>query len=213
MPSKRNSHAPTDNFAIRRAEIVDIAAHLFAQNGYVGTGIAQIGEAANLARGALYYYIDSKETLLNEIHDRVMDPLLVTAERVFALDASPEVRLRLISEALLTQIIERHDHVWVFLHEYRALTDERFSYFRKRRRQFEDYVSDLLEAGRKQGTLDFEDTRLTTLAFLNLHNYTYQWVHAEGRLNAKDLSSFYCKVFFGGIAVSDCASGVTVQVS
>lgn len=201
MPKRRSTRGPTDGFTIRMEEIVDIAAHLFAEHGYSATGIAQIGDAANLARGALYYYIDSKESLLNEIHNRVMDPLLATVECVVALDASVEVRLRLVSEALLTQIIERHDHVWVFLHEYRALTGEPLMYFRTRRRQFEDCIAGLLEEGRAHGIFDFVDTRLTTLAFLNLHNYTYQWARSEGRLSVSELSGFYCKVFFDGIAV------------
>ncbi|MDA8398975.1 MAG: TetR/AcrR family transcriptional regulator [Actinomycetota bacterium] len=200
MPRKRTSKLQTDGFAARRAEIVDIAAHLFAENGYAGTGIAQIGDAVKLARGALYYYIDSKETLLNEIHDRVMDPLLATAEQVVATNASAEVRLRLVSEELLTQIIERREHVWVFLHEYRALRDERLAHFRKRRRKFEDFISQLLDEGRKDGAFEFEDVRLVTLSFLNLHNYTYQWVDVEGRLGARELSALYCSIFFHGIA-------------
>jgi hypothetical protein len=54
-------------FASRRDEIVDLAAHPFATKGYAATGIRDIGEAAQLARGALYYYIESKESLLGEI--------------------------------------------------------------------------------------------------------------------------------------------------
>ena len=90
---------------MRRNEIVDLSARLFAANGYAATGIREIGDAAELARGALYYYIDSKESLLGEIHDRVMDPLLSQTRNIVELAASATTRLRLISEVLLTQII------------------------------------------------------------------------------------------------------------
>lgn len=209
----RERRSRSDHFSSRRAEIVDIAAHLFATNGYAATGIARIGDEAHLARGALYYYIKSKETLLGEIHDRVMDPLLSTAAEVAGLDAPVEVRLRLISEALLTQIIERHDHVWVFLHEYRSLTGQRLQHFRSRRRQFEDYISALLNEGRTRGRFDFDDTRLATLAFLNLHNYSYQWIRAESRFSAAELSRFFCRVFLGGISTSSNASDLEASVS
>jgi len=102
-------------YQARRQDIVDTAARLFARNGYAETGIAEIGEAVDLARGALYYYIGSKEALLAEIHDRVLDPLLERSKLIMKLNASPAVKVRLISEVLLAQIIERQDHVWVFL--------------------------------------------------------------------------------------------------
>lgn len=43
------------------------------------------------------YYIDSKESLLGEIHDRVIDPLLVQAEEIAKLDLPGPQRLRQVS--------------------------------------------------------------------------------------------------------------------
>src|SRR5436309_3637837 len=54
----------------RREEILQIAARLFAENGYHGTGIAELGEAVGLGKGALYHHIGSKEDLLYEISSR-----------------------------------------------------------------------------------------------------------------------------------------------
>src|ERR1700733_13353454 len=81
----------------RRQDVIDLAAELFANKGYAGTGIAEIGRAVGLGTGALYYYIGSKENLLIEIQERVMQPLLALARRIAALDESPLLRLRLLS--------------------------------------------------------------------------------------------------------------------
>ena len=185
----------------RRAEIVDISAGLFAKRGYAETGIAEIGEAVGLARGALYYYIGSKESLLAEIHDRVLIPLLEETHRIVALDESPEARLRRVSFVLLEQIIERRDHVWVFLHEYRSLTGARRAKFRAQRREFEALLGGLFREGMEDGTLKIDDEYSIVIAFLGLHNYTYQVVRSNPRLEAGKLSRVYCDIFFNGISV------------
>jgi TetR/AcrR family transcriptional regulator, cholesterol catabolism regulator len=193
-------------FGSRRAEIVDVAAALFARNGYAATGIAEIGETVDLALGALYYYIGSKESILAEIHDRVMDPLLIQASAISALDAGVATRLRLLSEALLRQIIERRDHVWVFLHEYRALTGDMRKSFLEKRARFEATIMNLLEEGSAAGALDVTDFRVTTLAFLGMHNYTYQWIHSSSDMDPIELSKTYCDIFLGGISPTEGAT-------
>jgi AcrR family transcriptional regulator len=198
----------TARYYRKREHVIDVAVELFSKNGYAGTGVAEIGDAAQLARGALYYYIGSKEALLAEIHDRVMDPLLAEAAAVAELGVGFEVHLRLLSESLLWQIIHRHDHVWVFLHEYHQLQGEFRELFREKRHQFEEHINQVLIAGRDQGLVQLHDLNLTTLSFLNLHNYTYQWLAGRRDLEVEELSRFYCHIFLNGITAHPAASAL-----
>jgi len=187
-------------YQARRQDIVDTAARLFARNGYAETGIAEIGEAVDLARGALYYYIGSKEALLAEIHDRVLDPLLERSKLIMKLNASPAVKVRLISEVLLAQIIERQDHVWVFLHEFPALTGEWAEQFRRRRREYEQRVEVIFRAGIEAGEFRDLDPRLATFAWLGMHNYTYLWLRANGRLSPHEVAASFSDIFIRGVS-------------
>lgn len=189
----------TKRYNAKREKVIDIAVELFSRQGYNGTGVQDIGDVAGLARGALYYYIGSKENLLAEIHDRVIDPLLAEAEVISTLEVSVLSRLRLLSESLLWQILNRPEHVWVFLHEYRQLQGQAREDFRVKRRAVEKYIQDVLEQGRDEGLLRLEDPRLTTLAFLNLHNYTYQWQAGRKDLEVESLAAFYCDLFIRGV--------------
>jgi len=56
----------------RREEIIDLSATVIARRGYHATSTTELCEANELGKGALYYYIGSKERLLAAIHDRVM---------------------------------------------------------------------------------------------------------------------------------------------
>jgi AcrR family transcriptional regulator len=191
-------HGP--DFEVRRQKIIDIAASLFARRGYAATSVNDLGREVGLAKGALYYYIGSKENLLIEIQSRVLGPLLVRAREIADLDAGPVLRLRLLSEALLTIIFRRLDHIWVYEHDYRCLSGDELDRLLGQRAEFERLISGLLDEAVAAGAFRVTELRLATLEFLNLHNHTYQWVRPDGRWDAAFLSREYCAILFRGFA-------------
>jgi AcrR family transcriptional regulator len=186
----------------RRQAIVDTSAHVFARRGYHATGITELCTANGLGKGALYHYIGSKEALLAAIHDRVMDEVMLGADRVAGADGSASAQLAMLGDELLDVIHRYPDHVWVFLHEFPALTGERAEQFRGRRREYERRVEVVLQAGIDSGEFRDIDPRLTTLAWLGLHNYTYLWLEAGGRLSARDVATSFGDIFIRGISKS-----------
>jgi AcrR family transcriptional regulator len=184
----------------RRDAIIDTSAPIFARRGYHATGIAELCEVNGLGKGAFYHYIASKEDLLAAIHDRVMDEVMLGADRVAHAGGSPSAQLVMLGEELLDVIHRYPDHVWVFLHEFPALTDERAEKFRGRRREYERRVEAALQAGIESGEFRDVDPRLTALAWLGMHNYTYLWLKAGGRLSARDVAKPFADIFIRGIA-------------
>ena len=184
----------------RRDVIVDVSARVFARQGYHATGITELCAATELGKGALYHYIGSKESLLAAIHDRVMDEVMLGADRVADAGGTPSEQLARLGDELLDVIHRYPDHVWVFLHEFPALTGERAERFRVRRRGYERRVEAVLQAGIDAGELRAVDPRLTALAWLGMHNYTYLWLKADGRLSARDVATPFAEIFLHGIA-------------
>ena len=139
MPRSATSDEPqrSEKWKARRDEIIDTSARVFARQGYHATGIAELCTVNGLGKGAFYHYIDSKEELLAAIHDRVMDEVMLGADRVASAGGTPSAQLTMLGVELLDVIHRYPDHVWVFLHEFPALTDERADQFRKRRRKYE----------------------------------------------------------------------------
>jgi AcrR family transcriptional regulator len=189
----------SEKWQARRQAIVDTSARVFARRGYHATGITELCEANDLGKGALYHYIGSKEELLAAIHDRVMDEVMAGAERVAQAGGSPPAQLAMLGEELLDVIHRYPDHVWVFLHEFPALTGERATQFRGRRREYERRVEDVLRAGVESGEFRDLDPWLTARAWLGMHNYTYLWLKAGGRLTARDVAKPFAEIFMRGI--------------
>lgn len=205
VPAPMSGREPSDgsrrrpNWQARRNAIVDTSARVFAQRGYHATGIAELCVENDLGKGALYHYIGSKEELLAAIHDRVMDEVIASGERVAAAEGAPSVKLALLGDELLDIITRYPDHVWVFLHEFPALTGERAEQFRTRRRAFENRVEDILRAGVAAGEFRDVEPRLTALAWLGMHNYTYLWLKRDGATSAHDVARQFADIFVSGI--------------
>lgn len=184
----------------RRQSIIDTSARVFARRGYHATGITELCAENDLGKGALYHYIGSKEELLAAIHDRVMDEVMVGAGRVAEAAVSPSQQMSMLGDELLDVIHRYPDHVWVFLHEFPALTGERAEQFRRRRREYERGVEAVLRAGVDSGEFRDLDPRLTAMAWLGMHNYTYLWLKAGGPLSARDVAKPFAEIFMRGIS-------------
>ncbi len=198
MPDDGGQRNP--KWLARRQAIVDTSARRFARSGYHATGITELCEANDLGKGALYHYIGSKEELLGAIYDRVMDEVTLGATHAAEASGSPEAQLAALGDELLDVIQRYPDHVWVFLHEFPALTGDRAERFRKWLHEYEGRVEDVIRAGMAAGELrDDLDPWLTSRAWFGMHNYTYLWLRPEGSLSAHDVAASFAGIFLRGI--------------
>jgi AcrR family transcriptional regulator len=188
------------NWEARRRAIIDTSARVFAQGGYHGTGIAELCEANDLGKGALYHYIGSKEELLVAITDLVMGEVQAGVDRVVASRGTSLERLRLLGTDYLDVLVRYPDHVWVLLHEFPALTGERATDFHKRRHVFESAVEEIIREGVKAGELRKVEPRLAALAWLGMHNHAYLWLRPGGRWSARRVAEQFADVFVDGTA-------------
>jgi TetR/AcrR family transcriptional regulator, cholesterol catabolism regulator len=202
MPRAAASDEPrrSEKWKTRREEIIDTSARVFARQGYHATGIAELCTVNGVGKGAFYYYIGSKEELLAAIHDRVMDEVEIGADRVAHAGGSPSAQLAMLGDELLDVIHRYPDHVWVFLHEFPALTEARAEQFRGRRREYERRVEAVFQAGIDSGEFREVDPRLTALAWLGMHNYTYLWLKPGGRVSAQEVAKPFADIFLRGVS-------------
>ena len=126
---------------------------------------------------------------------------MLGAERVAEAGGTPSQQLAMLGEELLDVIHRYPDHVWVFLHEFPALTGERA-------RAVPGTATRVRAPGRSgvPGRRRYRassvplDPRLTALAWLGMHNYTYLWLKAGGALSARDVAKPFAEIFFRGVA-------------
>ena len=106
----------------------------------------------------------------------------------------------MLGEELLDVIFRFPDHVWVFLHDFPALTGKNAEMFRQRRRAYERRVEAVFQQGIESGDFRPVDTRLAVTAWLGMHNYTYLSLRAGGHFSVKEVAKSYADIFVLGIA-------------
>ena len=77
----------------RRAELVSIAADLFAEHGFAGVTVDDIGDAAGVSGPALYHHFAGKEALLGEMLVGISQYLLDGGRVIAAEDGDVLARL------------------------------------------------------------------------------------------------------------------------
>jgi AcrR family transcriptional regulator len=182
----------------RWEHILRVAARLFAQRGYHGTGMTELGEAAGLQRGALYYYIQSKENLLYEISSRHVVEMVQFGEELVKEQRTATDKLLRLSKRLIRTIHDDLDEVTVFFREIGALTGERRIRVFELRDRFEDVWMRILQQGVSEGAFHRADPLLIK-AILGMHNYSYLWMKPGGKMQPEEVAQYFCEVLFRGI--------------
>lgn len=70
----------------RKKELLKIAYDMFLAQGYENTSVDEIIERAQIAKGTYYYHFQSKERMLEEVIDMMIDSEAKMAEQIIAMD-------------------------------------------------------------------------------------------------------------------------------
>jgi AcrR family transcriptional regulator len=97
LDGPRRQH--TDQGRERKQQLLDAAADLFASRGYETTRIADICEAAGVAKGLFYWYFETKESLVAELVRSMRQQLRRAQAAAMDPNADPVTRLRQGTEA------------------------------------------------------------------------------------------------------------------
>lgn len=157
-----------------RERVLRVAAELFAERGFHGTSVVDLGIAANLKRGALYYHIGSKEELLFDLSKRHVEEALARCRAVVERDLHPVDKLRALAREHLDVVASRRAEVTVVMREMHSLTGERGEQLAELRDRHQDLFREVLREGVERGVFRSHDS-VTVLGIMGLYNWTHVW--------------------------------------
>ncbi|MZR32246.1 TetR family transcriptional regulator [Sneathiella litorea] len=127
------------SFETRKA-ILDAAARLFCENGYVGTTLKEIATAAGIEPASLYYYFASKEDLLDDVFDigcrQITDAVSTVYQECEASGASFKETFTGMVREHLDQILGGSDFTAAIMRNFSILSPEARA---RQRRSFKIY--------------------------------------------------------------------------
>lgn len=179
-----NSDDAASNIDLRKAEatrqrILDAAARVFVNKGYVATRLTDIAKAADMRAGSLYYHFESKEQIFEEVVDLGMRLVVESArDAVDALGpkASHRERVAAALEAHLRALLQQSDYTSANIRNFGQIPEELQQRHMARREDYGDYWRDLLQAARKAGEVRADaDLSLVRMLVLGALNWSVEW--------------------------------------
>jgi AcrR family transcriptional regulator len=181
---QRAATARTD---VQRERILQAAAELFAAQGYANTTMAQIVHALGATKPFVYYYFRDKQEIFETLSWRPAVDCF-TAMDFRASDTRPAVeKVKEGIERLIRATVMHHPCAFFAYKEPQVYRPEYVAAQKKLAHHFYDQLFPLLEEARRDGDLDFVETKITAFAALSLPGFLYSWYRPDGRLSPDEV--------------------------
>jgi AcrR family transcriptional regulator len=170
------SASPRLPAAERRAQLLGVARHVFARDGYRGTSMEAIAEAAGVTKPVLYQHFSSKHALYASLLEAELGQLTEALERAFDVAEGNEERLRLGFGAYLGFVEAREDAFRLLFTEGLGLDDD----FQDRISRFRGWVADRITAIiRAEAGLPEARARALAIAIVGMAESAATWWLSE----------------------------------
>ena len=185
----------------RRQALLDIAADLFAEQGFRSTTVRQIGDAAGVLSGSLYHHFESKEAIVDEILSAYFTSLMATYEEIVKKDSEPAVALRHLVRAAFNSLDDHRAAITVIQNERGYLNQfPRFAYVAESEAEVRRIWTKVLDDGVASGVFREDlDTAITYRFLRDSLWVAVRWFTPSGRLSADQLADQYLKLVMSGL--------------
>jgi TetR/AcrR family transcriptional regulator len=147
--------------------ILHAAQRRFAAYSYSKVTMDEIAEDVGMAKASLYYYFPTKEAIFRSVVQHEQEEFLTQAKEVLGQSGSASnkiveyIQLRMKLTERLSNLSQIHQQAW---HDVRPIFNELFKTFVQHELQ---YVTQILQEGRKSGEFCFEEPK--KIASMILH--------------------------------------------
>jgi AcrR family transcriptional regulator len=199
-PRKRGPKVDIELTLQRRGDIMRAAARLFDEVGYHGVNMETIAKAAGLKKPTLYHYVRSKDEILFQIHEAMIDALRAKLAERRSQGVGPEAILQGVYEDIFEQMHDFPGYVRAFFEHMRELDGDRRAKVRAERNAYLADVVAVIEAGIAKGLFRRANPVLTALAMLGVCNWGYQWYRPKRDGGPREIAMKCWAIFRHGLA-------------
>ncbi len=173
---------------VSRDEVIAAAGRLFAERGYHGTSMRDLGEELGLLGSSIYSHVNSKAELLTEVIGRGAGMFQASADAALAIEGTAAEKLRVLIEGHLDVVLDHRSDVVTFLNESRFLAPELRSVPLGQRDTYEGAFRKVIRDGVESAEFETVDPTIISILILSILNATERWFDAEGRLSRAELT-------------------------
>lgn len=194
------------------ARLLQVAAHLFREKGYLATSVRDIAQAANMKSGSIYYHYPSKDALLEAVMERAIgafNDAVGSALVALAPNHTFEDRFRVAVAAHLRTVHQYGDFAVASRQSLDKLPEKSRQAHVKMRRQYGEIWRQLFEQARKDGLLRADvDTGPLQMFILGALNWTSEWLDPK-RTDLDAAADHFSDLVLNGLLAKRTTRGST----
>ena len=185
---------------ISRADVLDVAARLFNEQGYDRTSLDMIAEALKVTKAGLYYHIANKEEIILMGCELAIEQFRerMAASRLDGLSTAEVLKVYL--RAYLDLAVSEFGR-FLILVDPRALSDSAREKHLEYIRMPHQLVRALVAKGIDEGVFRRSDPDLTTSAIFGMFNWVCHWRRRPTPEQAPAIFDTFTAMLFDGILV------------
>ena len=178
-----------------RTELFEVATEMFFEQGYEKTALSDIAERLGVRKASIYYYIESKEDLLEKIMWESCEAIILNMEELGDCDGNPAHQLYAFAIGHVSKVLLNPRPNAIFVRDFAALSPERQTRILEHRDGYERFLMDIIEEGRQDGLFHATgNLMVVTKAVLGMLTSVHVWFRAGGPLSADAVAEEYAQL-------------------
>jgi AcrR family transcriptional regulator len=180
--------------------ILDGASQVFTERGYKGATLDEITSRIKMTKGALYYYVSSKEELWLKCHKYTMDRAINNVLPIYESSLSPDIKLYEMIKAHIQSVIGSRAYFTNFNFEKHFISQTvQLQNLTHQRDKFDQMFTSVISEGINLKIFHPVDVKFAKLTLLGSMNYISNWYSPEGELSAQEVAEKIARVFYSGM--------------
>jgi AcrR family transcriptional regulator len=171
----------------KRERILKVAERLFHAQGYADTTLEQIVRELGVTKPYVYYYFHNKQEIFEVLSWRPTVACFTALDFPAGDDRPAHLKVADGIERLIRATVEYHPSAFFAYRDPQAFRPEFAAAQKQIANHFYDKLCALMEQARREGTLDFRETKITALAACSLPGFLYSWYRPDGRLSPQEV--------------------------
>lgn len=167
-----------------REDVVKAAGRLFAERGYHGTSMRDLGRELGLLGSSLYSHVSSKQDLLVDVVEEGARLFEASAERAINTSGTASDRLEALIAGHVDVVVENIDVSRTYLNEARMLDSGYRSRIVAARDHYEETFRSVIREGAEDGSFGADvDPKTASIFVLSILNAIERWYRPNGELD------------------------------
>ncbi|MGD0143876.1 MAG: TetR/AcrR family transcriptional regulator [Rhizomicrobium sp.] len=183
----------------RRGRIVEKAAKLYAERGFLGASISDLAKACKTSKSLIYHYYPSKEDILFDVMHSHVAVLLETAKTIRAQTLPPTEKLRAITQEFMKHYVGAAARQKVLLNELWHLPKERRAVIVGIQHKLIDMVQAILAEVRPELGGRSALRLPAAMLYFGMINWTHTWMDPSGPAKPSKIAELSANIFLDGI--------------